>query len=106
MSLLPMSGARGSDSDNDRARQMTAWQKAKEALWGLFFFDYWREIVSAQKKYEDAVNLILFGEILGLPFLRTVFTLKLLPYLFKDIPPWKIRTLREYDIFEAAPDLH
>jgi hypothetical protein len=85
---------------------MTPWQKAKEVLWGLFFFDYWKEMVSIQKKYEDAINLVLLGEILGLPFMQSVFTLRLLPHLFRDIQPWKFRTLREVDIFEAAPDLH
>ncbi len=90
----------------NKSKPMTAWEKAKEALWGLFFFDYWKEMVNTQKKYEDAINLILLGEILGLPFMQSIFTLRLLPYLFRDIAPWKFRALREFDVFEAAPELH
>ncbi len=87
-------------------KPLTRWEKAKEVLWGLFLFDYWKTIVGVQKKYEDAINLILLGEILGLPFMQSVFTLRLLPYLYGQIQPWKFRTLREIDLFEAAPDLH
>jgi hypothetical protein len=101
-----MATARGKQPEKPDVEVLTVWQKAKQLLWGLFLFDYWKEIVSIQKKYEDAINLVLLGEILGLPFMQSVFTLRLLPYLFRDIQPWKFRTLREVDIFEAAPDLH
>ncbi len=101
-----MVGAQGDESGDSGKQPMTTLGKAKEVIWGLFFFDYWKEMVNVQKKYEDAINLVLLGEILGLPFMQSVFTLRLLPYLFKDIPPWKLRALRELDIFEAAPDLH
>lgn len=101
-----MVAGHGDKSNEGGNEPMTKWEKAKELLWGLFLFDYWKEMVSIQKKYEDAINLILLGEILGLPFMQSVFTLRLLPYLFRDITPWKFRTLREVDIFEAAPDIH
>ncbi len=93
-------------TEGHHGRPLTTREKARELLWGLFFFDYWKEMVGAQKKFEDATNLILFGELLGLPFMQSVFTLRLLPYLLQDVGPWKLRTLREFDIFQMAPDVH
>ncbi len=98
-------GPRKEVEGKDR-KPLTTWEKARELLWGLFFFDYWREMVGAQKRYEDATNLFLFGELLGLPFIQSVFTLRLLPYLLSDLGPWKLRSLREFDILQLAPDIH
>lgn len=57
-------GPRKKAEGKDR-KPLTTREKARELLWGLFFFDYWREMVGAQKRYEDATNLFLFGNSSG-----------------------------------------
>ncbi len=50
------------------------------------------------------INLLLMGELLGLPLMSTPILLKLLPYLLPEIEEWKIRQLRERDVTEEAPE--
>ena len=50
-------------------------------------------------------NLIIFGDLLGLPILPPYYTLRLLPHLLPSLNAWKRSMLRERDLFDWAPDL-
>jgi hypothetical protein len=88
------------------SRIRRALQILKEMLWGLFFFDLHTENVKMQMRYNDAVNLLVFSETLGIPLMNSYVSMRLLPYFIGDLEGWKRRELREHDILEDAPDLH
>ncbi len=77
---------------------------AKEFLFGLFYFDLYWETRKEAAKLRDAVNLLIMGELLGLPLMTTPIMLRLLPYLLPEIEGWKQRQLRERDITEEVPE--
>ncbi len=81
-------------------------QIAKEALWGLFFFDFYTENMKMRVRYNDAVNLLVFSEQLGIPLMNSYVSMRLLPYFVGELEGWKRREMRERDFLEDAPDLH
>jgi len=78
-------------------------QKIKEVLWGFFLFDFYKSVVETKAKYEDALNLIILGELLGVPLMNSTIALKLLPYLFPELNDWKKRQLKEREVIESVP---
>lgn len=77
----------------------------KEVMFGMFYLDLYRDTTKYIRQYKDFTNLILLGEFIGLPILSTSITIKLLPYMYRDIIIWKIRQMREKDVTEDTPDL-
>jgi hypothetical protein len=85
---------------------MSLWNKIKSFLWGLYLFDLYRETRRAQARGKDALQLVLFGSLLGLPVLSLPYTLKLLPHLLGDLRGWRERQLKEEDLLDDLPDAH
>lgn len=87
-----------------------AWKRlvfhARELVWGLVLYDFWRELETRRRRYQDAMNVVLMGEFLGIPTMSSVITLRLLPYLLPDLKGWKARQLREAEVLEEAPAIH
>lgn len=89
-----------------RERLRQAIHIARQFLWGFFFFEMSHELQKEKARYSDAVNLVIVGEMLGLPLMNSVITLRLLPYLLPELDGWKQRQLSEGDIIEEAPEIH
>jgi len=83
-----------------------AWKILKEILWGLFMFDLYTESMKMRLRYNDAVNLLVFSEQLGIPLMNSYVSMRLLPYFVGELEGWKRREMRERDFLEEAPDLH
>lgn len=78
----------------------------KEALWGLFFFDFYNENRKLGIRYNDAVNLLVFSEQLGIPLMNSYVSMRLLPYFVGELENWKRREMREREILDEAPEMH
>lgn len=89
-----------------RDRLLQAIQVARQFLWGFFFFEMFHDLQKEKTRYSDAVNLVIVGELLGLPLMNSVITLRLLPYLLPELDGWKQRQLAEVDIIEEVPEIH
>jgi len=70
-------------------------QVVKEVLWGLFFFDLYTENMKMRIRYNDAVNLLVFSEQLGIPLMNSYVSMRLLPYFVGELEGWKRREMRE-----------
>jgi len=60
------------------SRLRRALHVAKEALWGLFFYELYTENMKMQIRYNDAVNLLVFSEQLGIPLMNSYVSMRLL----------------------------
>lgn len=89
---------------------MSRWRRAgkalKEMMWGLFFYEIYTENTKMQIRYNDAVNLLVFSEQLGIPLMNSYVSMRLLPYFVGQLEGWKRREMRERDFLEDAPDVH
>ncbi len=88
------------------SRVRRAWKVLKEVLWGLFIFDLYTENMKMRVRYNDAVNLLIFSETLGIPLMNSYVSMRLLPYFFGELEGWKRREMREREVLDEAPDLH
>jgi hypothetical protein len=79
---------------------------AREALWGLFVYELHHETMAQRRQLEQATNLLLLGEFLGLPLMSAPVTLRVLPYLVGDLARFKETASEEWDFIEHAPHLH
>ena len=80
--------------------------KVKAFFWGLLFYEMYHELEHDRHKTNDALNLMLFGEMIGLPLMNSCVTLKLLPYFLPTLERWKLRQLEEKEVIEEAPHVH
>jgi len=102
--LAPADHPFGSGDGVSRWRR--ALQVVKEMLWGLFFFDLYTENMKMRIRYNDAVNLLVFSEQLGIPLMNSYVSMRLLPYFVGELEGWKRREMRERDFLEEAPEIH
>ena len=83
---------------------MKTWFKRIHLFLSDFFFgamtyEMYRESIHLAKIYNDAVELLLLGHFLGIPFLPNYYTLRLLPYIIDRQQLFKTQALKEVDIF-------
>ena len=90
--------------DVSRAKRLL--QVLKEMAWGLFFFDFYNENLKMRLRYNDAVNLLVFSEQLGIPLMNSYVSMRLLPYFVGELEGWKRREMREREILDDAPEFH
>lgn len=89
---------------DDRSRQEPSlWQKIKEVFFGLAVYELYQGTIQVKTEYDDAFNVLLMGQFLGIPLMNSVFTLRLFPYLLPQLGDWRKRKLREVEVIEFAP---
>jgi len=84
----------------------TLWKSVKNFLWGLFLETFYRELRSEHQRYTRALSLILFGDLMGLPILRTSLSLRLLPYVIPHLQEWRESAQKEDDVLNYTPEPH
>ncbi|MBY6278415.1 hypothetical protein [Symbiobacterium thermophilum] len=88
------------------ARPRTWREKVRQFLWGLFFFEWYHELRHERARYSDVLNLVLFGELLGIPLMNSSIGLRLLPHVLPELDGWKHRQLEEREVIEEVPHVH
>jgi len=81
-------------------------EKVRQFFWGLLFFEWYHELQHERAKYNDVLNLVLFGELLGIPLMNSSIGLRLLPHVLPELQGWKHRQLEEREIIEEVPHVH
>jgi len=77
-----------------------------EFLFGATTFEFYRELKVMSRRYNQAIYLIIIGEILGIPFLSNYYSLRLLPYMISDIKWFKRESMREKELLEEIGEIH
>lgn len=69
----------------------------REILYGMTVYDWVRELEKARNEHDRLFTLIVFGDLLGVPFLPPYYTLRLIPHIIPNLQTWKRSMLRERD---------
>jgi hypothetical protein len=77
----------------------------REFFYGLYAFEFERQALEMRGEIESAFMLITFGDMLGVPVLPPLYSLRLLPFVVPDIEKWKRRVMRERD-FSDKEEFH
>ena len=72
-------------------------EKISDFLFGAFLASMHAQSLGVATKYKDAVDVLLFGRVLGIPMMNSYFTIRLAPNVIGELRAWKRRSLREKD---------
>lgn len=87
-------------------RPTTFWGKVKQFFWGFMYFEWYHELQHEKAKYADIVNLVMYGDMIGIPLMNSTIGLRLLPFVLPELEQWKHRQLEEFDPTHEAPHIH
>lgn len=73
-------------------------QKIREFLYGFYAYEFELQALEMRGELESAFMLITVGDMLGVPVIPPIYSLKILPYIVPNIEKWKRRVLRERDL--------
>ena|ERR1700739_1119594 len=74
------------------------WRAIREFIYGIYGYEFERHALEMRGELESAFMLITLGDMLGLPIIPPIYSLRILPYVVPDIEKWKRRVLRERDL--------
>ncbi len=72
----------------------------REFLYGMTGLEFERQALEMRGSLETIFLAITLGDMLGLPIIPPIYSLRILPHAVPHIAGWKRRLLREHD----APD--
>jgi len=70
----------------------------REIAYGLTLHEMDLETKKMRGHLDQLFMLIVFGDLVGLPFLPPYYAMRLLPYIVPTIETWKRSLLRERDL--------
>jgi len=80
-------------------RSKRGWLRAvREFLYGLTGYEFERQALEIRGELESAFMLITLGDMLGVPVVPPLYSLRILPYVVPQIATWKRRVLQERDL--------
>ena|SRR5919108_6137716 len=73
-------------------------RKLREFFYGMTGFEFERQVLEIRGELESAFMLITLGDMLGVPVVPPIYSLRILPYVVPNIEAWKRRVSRERDL--------
>ncbi len=79
----------------------------KQFIYGLTGYDFARHAAEMRHEAEAIFMLVTFGDLIGVPILPPIYSLRLLPYVVSEIKHWKRQMARRKEFWEREEyDLH
>ena len=73
-------------------------QKIREFFYGMYLYEFELQALEMRGELESVFMLITLGDMLGVPVMPPIYSLRILPYVVPDIANWKRRVVRERDL--------
>jgi hypothetical protein len=70
----------------------------REFIYGMYAYEFERQAVEMRAELESAFMLITMGDMLGVPVIPPLYSLRLLPYVMPQVATWKRRVMREREL--------
>jgi len=70
----------------------------REFIYGMYAFEFERQAVEMRAELESAFLLITMGDMLGVPVIPPLYSLRILPFVVPQIATWKRRVMREREL--------
>jgi len=88
-----------------QGQQVGMLKTIREFIYGLYAYEFERQAVEMRAELESAFMLITMGDMLGVPVIPPLYSLRLLPYVMPQVATWKRRVMREREISDRE-DFH
>jgi hypothetical protein len=77
----------------------------REFFYGMGGLEFERQAVEMRGALESVFMAITVGDMLGLPVIPPIYSLRILPYVMPNIVAWKRRAMRERE-FSDSEEFH
>ncbi|OLC12570.1 MAG: hypothetical protein AUH77_13045 [Candidatus Rokubacteria bacterium 13_1_40CM_4_69_39] len=76
-------------------------------MYGLTGYEFARHALEMRHELESVFMVVTFGDLVGVPVLPPVYSLRLLPYVVPEIATWKRHMAQRKEFWEKDEyDLH
>ncbi|OGP21543.1 MAG: hypothetical protein A2038_02330 [Deltaproteobacteria bacterium GWA2_57_13] len=83
------------------------WGAFKQFLYGLTGYEFVRHALEVRRELEAVFIVVTMGDLIGVPVLPPIYSLRLLPYVVPEIANWKRQMARRKEFWEKEEyDLH
>lgn len=83
------------------------WAAFKQFLYGLTGYEFARHALAVRRELECVFMVVTMGDLIGVPILPPIYSLRLLPYVVPEIANWKRQMARRKEFWEKEEyDLH
>ncbi len=65
------------------------WEAVKQFMYGLAGHEFARHALEMRRETEAVFMVVTMGDLIGVPVLPPVYSLRLLPYVVPEIASWK-----------------
>jgi len=82
-------------------------EAAAKFVYGLTGYEFARHAVEMRHELEAVFMVVTFGDLIGVPVLPPIYSLRLLPYVVPEVATWKRHVARRHEFWEKDEyDLH
>ena len=83
------------------------WQAVKDFIYGMTGYQFLHHAREMKHESESLFLLVTLGDLVGVPIMPPVYSLRLLPYIAPRIVAWKRQLARRKEFWEKEEyDLH
>jgi hypothetical protein len=79
---------------------LSRWHAVRQFFYGLTAYPFARHAVEMRREAEALFMVVTVGDLLGVPILPPVYSLRLVPHLMPEISTWKRRTAVRKEFWE------
>jgi len=88
-------------------RLFRGWKAAKQFLYGLTGYEFTRHALAMRHELEAIFMVVTMGDLIGIPMMPPIYSLRFLPYVVPEISAWKRQMARKREFLEKEEyDLH
>jgi hypothetical protein len=82
-------------------------QALRNFIYGMTGYEFARHAFEARRELESIFMIVTLGDLIGVPVMPPVYSLRLLPYVAPEIEQWKRLMARRKEFWEREEfDLH
>lgn len=79
----------------------------RQFVYGLTGYGFARYALERRRELESIFLILTFGDLIGLPIMPPIYSLRLIPYVAPEVGRWKQQIAREKELWEREEfDLH
>jgi hypothetical protein len=90
-----------------QTRKSLCWQAVKDFMYGVTGYQFTHHALEMRRETEKMFLLVTLGDLVGVPIMPPVYSLRLLPHVVPEIAQWKQQLARRKEFWEKEEyDLH
>jgi hypothetical protein len=88
-------------------RLSAGWEAIRQFLYGMTGHEFARHAIEMRHEMETIFMVVTLGDLIGVPILPPIYSLRLLPYVVPELAAWKRHMARRKEFWEKEEyDMH